>query len=369
MPRFLVCPDSCKGVMAADDAARVMEDAIRTVFPEAVVDSCPMADGGEGTLTTWAKATSARVADVSACDPFGNPVVCQVAIREEAGEVLLEAAQTCGLPPPAFRDPGRMLSTGLGMAMREVLRRWPEARVHVALGGTGTVDGGLGAAMALGLRVFSGSREIRPSGPLDIPGDLRLEFSDPFRHPPVFLCDTQAPLLGPAGAVALFGAQKGVRASEASAFERVLENLANAAARAAGRDFTDAAGFGAAGGMAVVFAFLCRAACVPGARTLMRLLDFERRVRQADAVLTAEGRLDATSFTGKLVGEVHDVCRKAQKPLWVFPGQSEVSGIPGDVRVFPTSPGGDVPDPGIASRNLFHAVVSVLHDFRRKQLP
>lgn len=366
--RILVCPDSYKGLLDAAVAARVMETAIRLVFPEAQVDCCPMADGGEGTLRIWAEATKSRVVDIPARDPFGTPAVCQAAIHPESGDVLLEAAQTCGLPPPNRRVPERMLSTGLGMAMQHVLDSFPRARILVALGGTGTVDGGLGAAVTLGLRLFSGNREIFPEGILDLPEDLRVEFSCPFDRPPVFLCDTKAPLLGPSGAVALFGAQKGVSASVAPAFEQGLFRLAHACARAGGGVFADSPGFGAAGGMAMPFGLLCSAVCAPGASAVMEAVDFARRLHAADLVVTGEGRLDATSFTGKLVGEIHAACRKAGRELWVFPGQAADMVFPPGMRVFPASPGALPPDAEAAARDLFAALTRAIENFCKIQL-
>lgn len=366
--RVLVCPDSYKGVLSAFEAAQVMKNAVIHVFPHAEIDFCPMADGGEGTLSVWVNATKARVLDVCACDPFGNPITCQAAFCEDTEQVLLEAAQTCGLPSLQRRMPKYMLSTGLGLAIKNVLAMLPKARIHVALGGTGTVDGGLGAAMALGLRVFSHGQEIFPVSPLDLPEDLRVTCDFSFAHPPVFLCDTQAFLLGPNGAVALFGAQKGVCATDAPNFEKSLSVFARALAQTAGMTFLDRPGFGAAGGLAVPFSLLWGSLCVSGARTLMQTMDFVRRVRTADFVITGEGRLDTTSFLGKLVGEIYTVCRDNGRKVWVFPGQVANLSIPPDMHVFPTSCVDNIPAPERAAHDLFCVVVQAFEKLQENHL-
>jgi len=368
--RVLVAPDSFKSTLPAAEAAAVIAAAARAALPDAEVVTCPLADGGEGTLEVWSRAVNAEVFEVPACDLFGAPLRCPVARDPVTGDVLIEAAHTCGLPPVGLRDPAAALSTGLGLALREVLARDPGARIRVALGGTGTVDGGLGAARALGFLPGPAPGSAK-AGILELAAAPAFSLPGPFRRPPVFLCDTRAPLLGPTGAAAAFGPQKGVGADRTADFEAALARLVRAAAAAVGRPFEDAPGFGAAGGIAALFSLLAGATCEPGAEFIFNALQFARQVREAGLVVTGEGCLDDTSLTGKLVGAVAALCRDAGRPLLVVAGRSRLSPerLPPGVSVR-TAAGPSEPDPdsNVASAILYDAALTAFRDFSKKQL-
>lgn len=368
--RVLVAPDSFKSTLPAAEAAAVLAAAARAALPGAEVEVCPLADGGEGTLEVWSRAVNAEVFEVPACDLFGVPVRCPVARDPVTGAVLLEAAHTCGLPPAGLRDPARALSTGLGLALRAVLDRDPAARIRVTLGGTGTVDGGLGAARALGFLPGPATGAAK-AGILALPCEPRFTLPGPFQHPPVFLCDTSAPLLGPTGAAAAFGPQKGVPADQIADYEAALGRLVRSAAAAAGRSFVDAPGFGAAGGIAALFSLLAGASCEPGAAFVFKALRFTQRVREAGLVVTGEGCLDDTSLTGKLVGAVASLCRDSGRPLLVVAGRSRLSLArrpPGVAVRVASGPSDPDPDGTVASALLYDAALSAFRDFSKKQL-
>ncbi len=368
--RVLVAPDSFKSTLSAAEAAEVIAGAARAALPGVEVEACPLADGGEGTLRVWARAVGAEVFEVPACDLFGVPLRCPAARDPATGDVLLEAAHTCGLPPAGLRDPVRALSTGLGLAMRAVLDRDPGSRIRVALGGTGTVDGGLGAARALGL--LSGAASASAiGGILALPPEPSFTLPGPFLRPPVFLCDTRAPLLGSSGAAAVFGPQKGIPADRIADFDAALGRLVVAAAVAVGRPFVDTPGFGAAGGIAALFSLVAGASCESGAEYIFNALQFAQRVREAGLVVTGEGCLDETSLTGKLVGAVADLCRDAGRPLLVVAGRSRLvsARLPAGVVVRAASePSAPDPDRTMASAILYNAALTAFRDFSKKQL-
>ncbi len=369
--RILVAPDSFKMTIDAISAARVIADAARVVFPKARVDECPMADGGEGTLAIWARATGARVESIPACDVFGDAVSCPVATDPVSGDLLVEAAHTCRLPPAALRNPDRSLSFGLGMVLREVLARDPGARLRIALGGTGTLDGGLGAAMALGMRLEDSRGPQRPAGLPELPGEFRISFRNPFRSPPVFLCDTRTRLLGPSGAVPVFGPQKGLEASRFAHYQEALQRLMQAAAEASGRPYYDAEGHGAAGGIAALFSMLCSSTCTSGAEYVFKVLHFEQRTSLADLVVTGEGCLDETSFSGKIVGEIASLCETARKPLLVLAGRSRLGpeGLPPHLVVRTAAAASEAdPEEKLAKALLYDAAHSAFRDISKKQL-
>jgi glycerate kinase len=275
----LASPASLKGVLSAREAAALLAEGLRRGGADA--EELPIADGGEGTGDVLGARAAALV---TVPDAFGRPREAPVR-RLADGTALVEAADVIPLDPDRL-DPLAASSRGLG----ELIARVEADRLLVCLGGTATMDGG------------SGLLEALPGLPAET----------------TVLCDTLAPLLD---APRLFGPQKGATAELVEQLERrfaALEEL---------RPYAELPGAGAAGGLGAALASL-GAALVPGAREVLRRLDFRARVRAAELVVTGEGKVDATTETGKAVGEALRVCREEGTRCVVFGGIVEVE-LPG----------------------------------------
>jgi glycerate 2-kinase len=277
--RALVSPASLKGVLSACEAAAVVAEGLRAGGAEA--EELPIADGGEGT----GEVLGARVvARLSVPDAFGRPRDAPIRAFAD-GAALVEAADVIPLDP-ARLDPFAASSRGLG----ELIAQVEADRLLVCLGGTATMDGGAGLRDVL--------REL-PA-------------------PTTVLCDTLAPLLD---APRLFGPQKGATGEQVELLERrfaAMDELAR---------FAELPGAGAAGGLGASLASL-GAELVPGAREVLRRLDFRARVRRAELVITGEGKVDETTETGKAPGEALRTCREEGVRCVVFGGRVEVE-LPG----------------------------------------
>lgn len=300
--RVLVAPDKLKGSLGAEAAAKAIAQGVKRALPAIEVDSCPLADGGDGTVAVLGAALAATAVEARVHDPRGRPIDATWAFVPSTRTAIIESASAIGLAAlsPADRDPMTASSFGLGELVLAALDAGAE-RILLGLGGSATTDGGMGLAQALGVR-FSGVATPATGADLSRVTDVDVSARDPrlARTTLVGLCDVESPLFGEEGAAIRFAPQKG--ASEATA-RRLDAGLARLARLVPEVD-PHAAGAGAAGGIGFgVLAFLA-GRLRPGASLVMDAVDFDSRVALADLVITAEGRLDRQSLAGKVIGSV-----------------------------------------------------------------
>ncbi|MGN6301487.1 MAG: glycerate kinase family protein [Angustibacter sp.] len=300
--RVVVAPDSFKGSCPAHEAARALAQGWLSQRPGDDVRLRPLADGGEGTLEVMAAAVpgSRVVAAGPVRGPLGEPTPGRY-LRLPDGTAVVELAVASGLHLVDRLDPLRASTFGTGQIIARALGSNP-SRLVLAVGGSATTDGGSGLLQALGLRADDPQGRPVPSGGA---GLLRLERVDAgaLVAPPAggveVLVDVINPLLGPGGAAAVFAPQKGADPQDVATLERGLARWAELS----GGD-PQAAGAGAAGGTAYGVATWWGARLVPGADQVADLVDLDAELAAADVVVTGEGRFDATSLGGKVVGTV-----------------------------------------------------------------
>ena len=316
--RVVIAPDSFKGSIAAAAAAAALASGWRVVRPGDEVVCVPLADGGEGTLDVLAAAVrGARWHQARVTGPAGQPAD-SAWLELPGGLAAVELARSSGLPLLARPDPLGAQTTGLGEIIGHALDAGAD-QVMIALGGSASTDGGTGALAALGARFLdAGGAPLPPGG-----GALRELASVDLaglRPPPTggvsCLSDVRAPLLGPAGAAAVFGPQKGAGPVQVAQLE---DGLARLAGRLGGEP--DAPGAGAAGGTGYGFAAAWGARIGPGAVQLSRLAGLDQALAGAGLVITGEGRYDETSGTGKVAGTVFAAASAAGVPAALVAGQ------------------------------------------------
>lgn len=300
--RIVFAPDSFKGTVSADDAAALLAAGWRNVRPADEVLLMPMADGGEGTLDVLARAIpSAQWRSAPGCTgPDGRRVDARYLLLP--GDVgAVELARTSGLPLMRNPDPLGATTRGLGDVIAIALDAGARELV-IAVGGSASTDGGAGALVALGLRLLDATGKPVDDGGGALATLARVNNGE-LRAPPAggvrVLTDVTHPLLGPTGAAAVFGPQKGASTLEVALLDAALARFA----ALLGGDPT-APGAGAAGGTAFGFAAAWGARIVPGAAAIADLIGLDDALTGADFVVTGEGRLDDSSWHGKVVGEV-----------------------------------------------------------------
>jgi glycerate kinase len=320
--RVLVAPDSFKGTLDAAGVARALAAGWRGIRPGDTVVELPLADGGEGTLDAIGAAVAGAVVHAvrGVTGPDGRPV--DAAWLELPGRrAVAELAGSSGLPLMAAPDPLGAHTRGLGEVIAAAMASGSVRSLSVAVGGSASTDGGSGALAALGARFLSAAGEELPLGGAALARLARVDRAG-LRPPPpggveVF-ADVTTPLLGPAGAAAVFGPQKGADQADVAVLDHALGRLAAVFGGA-----PDAPGAGAAGGTAYGFATAWGATIVPGAARIAELVGLRREVASADLVLTGEGRLDATSLAGKLTGYVAGLAAAANRPAIAVTGQAD----------------------------------------------
>ncbi len=340
--RIVVAPDSFKGSIGAAAAAAALADGWLDARPGDHLTRFPLADGGEGTLEVLAAATgSGRWHTAEVTGPAGARIAsCWLELP--GGTHVVELARASGLPLLAHPEPLRAHTAGTG----ELIGRAMDAgaqRIVIALGGSASTDGGTGALAALGARFLDAAGRDLPRGGAALAGLASVELSGLRAAPPggvTCLTDVRAPLLGPAGAAAVFGPQKGAGAIQVELLEAGLRQLAAVLSRqggaagpgAAAVAAAAAAGAGAAGGTAYGFTAIWAAVITPGAAELCRIAGLDQALTGADLVITGEGSYDRTSADGKVAGAVFAAAERAGVPSVLVAGVTAADPPPSVLR-------------------------------------
>jgi glycerate 2-kinase len=304
----------------------VRDASVSGVLPVEV----PVADGGDGTLDVLLGAAhSSRVATMRVSGPLGAPVEARLGWLP-GDTAVVEMAEAAGLRLLGSSQPDALRATtfGVGELIHGALDG-EARRIVVGVGGSATTDGGAGLIAALGGRLLDAGGAALPPGGAALARLARLDLSglDPrLRERRIEVAvDVRNPLLGPLGAAAVFGPQKGGSAEDVAVLDAALANFARVACAAVGADVARAAepGFGAAGGCAFGLAVVCGAVLVPGAAMVCDLVGLDAALRGAALVLTGEGRLDSSTAGGKAPAEVAHRAAAAGVPCVVLAGSVE----------------------------------------------
>lgn len=328
--RVLIAVDKFKGSMPALAVAEAIAAGLQRADLDAEFDLCPIADGGEGTVEAAVGALNGEWVGMEAVDARRRACELRYGLVPAVGGLGVEAvmemsaasglAQVLDLP----LDPWEATTFGTGLMLRDAVLRGVLG-ITIGIGGSATNDGGMGMASALGFRFLDETgAEIKA-----LPGewDRVMRLLPPvtgLKLPPIQVaCDVENPLLGAFGATRVYGPQKGVREFELSRFEARLERLAHLVERDLGGTFRAVPGAGAAGGLGFGLMAFCGASLKSGFDLVSNLIRLEERVREADVVITGEGRLDAQTLQGKGPVGVARMARRLGKRVFAVAGGIE----------------------------------------------
>lgn len=304
--KIVIAPQSFKGSVAALAAAQAIERGVRRAEPAAETALVPVADGGDGTLEALAGSSGGQIFRSSVAGPLGQAVEAAWGVMGDGQTAVVEMAQASGLAllPPARRNPRTATTQGTGEIIREALDKG-YTRIIVGLGGSATNDAGTGMAAALGVKFRDGQGKVLPRGGAAL---ARLESIDlSGRHPGleraeiIGATDVTNPLCGPEGASAVYGPQKGASPEVVAELDAALANFARVAQRDVGMDFLqeEYPGSGAAGGLGAGLMAFAGATLRSGIDLVCQALNFEEQVKDADLVITGEGRADVSTIYDK----------------------------------------------------------------------
>lgn len=324
--RVVIAPDSFKGSLGADRVATAIARGWAAVRPEDDLVLRPMADGGEGTLAVVQSGIpDAELVPFTATGPVHASVAAHW-LRLPDGSAVVELAETSGmlwLPRDAagqlILHPLDAHTRGVGEAIRAALDAGA-THVHVALGGSCSTDAGAGILVGLGARLLDSAGHEVPLGNRGLARIATIDTSVMRTVPAGTLTvwsDVAAPLLGPRGAAAQFGQQKGITEALRPAAEAGLAHVAELL----GLD-PMTPGFGAAGGTTCVLAWL-DAEIVQGASAVANLIGLSAAIAAADLVVTGEGAFDAQSAEGKAPARVTELAVRSGVPVALIAGRIE----------------------------------------------
>lgn len=329
MDHVLIAPDKFKGSLTAAQVAAAVARGLAAARPDVSSVELPVADGGDGTLDAAVAAGFLRV-PVRVSGPVGNQVESAYAVRD--GVAVVEMADACGLN----RLPGHRLapmtasSTGLGELIRAALDAGVE-QIVLGVGGSASTDGGAGLLTALGARLLDAAGQDLPPGGGALSRLDRVELGG--LHPRlaqtrmVLAGDVDNPLLGPSGAAAMYGPQKGASAVQVQELDGALERWSNAVAAALGRSIRDRdrPGAGAAGGVGFAAIAVLDADSRAGIDLFLELTGFYDQLAGAALVITGEGSLDEQTLRGKAPAGVAAAARRAGLPVVAVAGRNLLS--------------------------------------------
>ncbi len=304
--KAVVAPTAFKGTLSPLQAATAIAAGLGQAWPGAEVDLCPIADGGDGFLEAVGAVVGVERRAVLVRGPVHTPVKATYGFRREGGGGLavVESALAIGLAlvSRGDLDPTGASTGGLGELLAEA-RQAGATSLLVGLGGSAATDGGTGMARALGYRFLDAAGHELPEGggPL---GRLRNIDAAGFDQSWMLIevtaaRDVDSRLLGPAGAAAVYGPQKGATPQQVARLEAGLARLGEVVKADLGIDVTTLPGGGAAGGLGAGMVAFLGAKLVPGGEHVLDLVGFPARLAGADLLVTGEGRLDRQSLNGK----------------------------------------------------------------------
>ena len=352
--RVLIAFDKFKDALSATEAGAAAAAALREKHPDWQLDLCPLTDGGEGFCETLTRAARGKLSTQSVSGPRGErvnapigfvaatniPAALRPWLRIEQPDfknenplavIDLPSASGLALLAPGRRDPWHTTTYGTGELLRQAAAAGANP-ILLGIGGSATNDLGLGALAALGFRFFDAADVlIAVPTPSTWERIQRIDRVGAIRLPPLFIaCDVTNALLGPRGATAVFGPQKGLRPEDVPRLEAQAARMAALLCAVCGQPLssTETPGTGAAGGIAFGLMVAGGAKLVPGFDLVSAWLDLPARLAAADLVLTGEGRFDATSFSGKGPGSLVAEARRLGKAVHVFAGSIDVTAEP-----------------------------------------
>jgi glycerate kinase len=336
--RILVASDKFKGALNAREVTQNIAKGLLDVLPDAEIELMPMADGGEGTAKAICDARGCSWLECKAHDPLGREIDARYGWIEQEKLAVMEMSEAAGMRQlsESERDPIRATTFGVGEMILDASKRGAK-EIIIGLGGSATNDGGFGMARALGYRFFSDARELT-GAVSDLQGLTKIEAPVVAGVPPanskmqparlplqlniIAAVDVKNPLLGENGATRVFGPQKGASKGDLDNLERALTRLGGIVATELGFDYRNQAGAGAAGGLGFGLLSFCGATIRPGFEVVAEAVGLERKMKDADLVITGEGSLDRQTLEGKTPAGVARLARKLHKPVFAIVGRA-----------------------------------------------
>lgn len=325
--KAVIAIDSFKGSLTSQEAGQAAAAGIKRVFPDAVTEVCPLADGGEGTVETLISGMGGTIRYLSVTGPLGESVTGRYGVLEDGVTAVMEMADAAGITMvvPEKRNPLYTTTYGVGETIRDAVKEGCRKFI-IGIGGSVTNDGGVGMLQALGFEFLDGAGKPVTFGAQGLEQlacigtrNAMEELADCEFH---IACDVKNVLCGPEGCSAVFGSQKGADDAMIRQMDAWLADYAALAAAACEGEAVDPdhPGAGAAGGLGFAFRTFLHGSLEPGVELILRETKLEEKLQDADVVVTGEGRLDGQTVMGKAPVGVAALAKKYGKKVVAFSG-------------------------------------------------
>lgn len=327
--KVLICPDKFKGSLSAKGVCLAVSQGLQKLDLGISFLSVPLADGGEGTcelLTEWHQG---KRVETEVHDPLFRPMIAHYGVSGDGAMAFIEMATASGLTllAPGERNPLLTTTVGTGDMIADAIKRNVQ-EIILGIGGSATNDAGTGMATALGYQFCdAGGEALLPIGENLIHiRKIRTDSVNPALKQISFvtLCDVQNPLFGPEGAAHVYGPQKGADAHDVQLLDAGLRNVRQIIRKYLNCQ-VDFPGAGAAGGLGAGTKAFLNATMEKGINYIIRNTGLTEKMRNADLIITGEGKIDRQTFSGKVVSEVLRLARDVGKPVIALCGKSELS--------------------------------------------
>ena len=326
--KIIISPDSFKGSLLAEEVCEHIENGIKKALPEAEVVKIPISDGGEGLVDVMVSATGGQIKKIMTQDPIGREIESYYGILGCGTTAVIEMAASSGLPLLKKEEQNPLITStfGTGQLIKAALDENVN-KIIVGIGGSATVDGGTGMAEALGVKVLDAAgKSLAPGG-----GDLgklsRIDISglDPRLEKVSILvaCDVENPLTGKNGAARVYGPQKGATKEMVEILEAGLSHLAFKIREDLNKDVENEAGAGAAGGLGAGLLAFTNGKLMPGIDIALDNVNFDEEAKDADLIITGEGRIDHQTVFGKVPVGVATHAKKYKCPVIAIGGGAD----------------------------------------------
>lgn len=321
--KVVIAVDSFKGSMSSMEAGNAAKEGILAARSEAEVVVKPLADGGEGTTDAMIEGLGAEKIEIIVTGPYETPVSAYYGYLKETKTAVIEMAAAAGITLSEEKNPMKATTYGVGEMITDALERGCREFI-IGIGGSATNDGGVGMLRALGYEFLDQEGNDVGNGGQALAkiAQIKTDKKHPLLENAHFqvACDVTNPLCGENGATYVFGPQKGVKQDQKETLDKAMRHYANETRRLFGCDFSEIAGTGAAGGMGFAFLAYLPSELTPGIDLILNAVELEKELKDADVVVTGEGRLDVQTAMGKAPVGVAKRAKKYGAKVIAFAG-------------------------------------------------
>lgn len=315
---ILICPDKFKGTLTAIEVAKYIANGCKAIVPDANIQLLPLADGGEGTLFLLSDIFSLEEIKTTVKDPLFRDI--EASYFKQSKTAYIEMANASGLSLLKLEERNCMNTSTYGtgqLITHAVLEGAKE--IYLFIGGSATNDAGIGMAEALGYNFFGkNGKKLETVGRnlIEIENYKRMDHSIDLAAIQFYVVtDVKNPLYGSNGAAYVYAGQKGATSTQIESLDRGLENFNRVVRHKTGQNVQLIAGTGAAGGLGGGGIVFLDAKILPGIETILEWVQFKKKLKSVDLVITGEGKFDPQTLQGKVVHGVYEICQKQKVPV------------------------------------------------------